>query len=386
MRFQKSPFSDGIRHQPAWSIFLDLHPPFMQSCRLSGKVTLVVNTQELVLWKFNKTFDIAWPHQDACTRCRRRLNLEEIVKSTILDGGGITLRVRMVAGPSANPRLAPMQHDVERLPFSVTVGTTSLTRRFGWNLRPYYTALTLEFINFWKGLRDRDGGGLNRLKYSPLDLVKAVTQGEIASTCLHKGCAELNKFVISAVHESETYAVIPYHLVYMDFDLLDPSGDEAGSDEEPWYIEVASDSKVRIIRSMLDWIVRKPLYAAYSRHKARRCATGTDSGQPPIISPDTVATAAVAAATAAPRMSQCNGCCKVVANPRKCSACKTVSYCSEECQRQHWRHHRAACREIRDALVRRQREEETEATNYFDGDWTQNILSALNIDSRNEID
>jgi hypothetical protein len=40
----------------------------------------------------------------------------------------------------------------------------------------------------------------------------------------------------------------------------------------------------------------------------------------------------------------CAHCHKVLTQPKKCSRCKHVYYCSVECQREHWPHHRGACR------------------------------------------
>jgi hypothetical protein len=39
------------------------------------------------------------------------------------------------------------------------------------------------------------------------------------------------------------FAVMPYHLVFLDFDLMDGSGKEGGSDSKAWHIEHSSSQK-----------------------------------------------------------------------------------------------------------------------------------------------
>jgi hypothetical protein len=78
-RFQKSPFDTGIPHPPAWSIFLDLFPPYDKIFQVSGNISLVDGASTLGLWKFEETFQPASRDQDICTWCSHRRNLDSYV-------------------------------------------------------------------------------------------------------------------------------------------------------------------------------------------------------------------------------------------------------------------------------------------------------------------
>jgi hypothetical protein len=42
--------------------------------------------------------------------------------------------------------------------------------------------------------------------------------------------------------------------------------------------------------------------------------------------------------------SRCSGCAARGAHFKLCSACRTVAYCNQDCQRAHWKEHKPACR------------------------------------------
>lgn len=54
----------------------------------------------------------------------------------------------------------------------------------------------------------------------------------------------------------------------------------------------------------------------------------------------------VALVSSAPRI--CSFCSKTLQQPRACSRCKVVFYCRPECQKGHWKMHKAACKPYQD--------------------------------------
>jgi hypothetical protein len=76
-----------------------------------------------------------------------------------------------------------------------------------------------------------------------------------------KGCREFKKFVIEAVHSEVCgFAVVPYRLVFLNFNCLIDHGSDQEDDntKESLFVQVAM--------MILDWIVEKPLRAAFDKH------------------------------------------------------------------------------------------------------------------------
>jgi hypothetical protein len=117
-------------------------------------------------------------------------------------------------GKGRPTRLTGMLNNIETLPFTLKAGTVTFARRFGWDIRSHLIALSSLQLEFWKSLSSCKKG-LKRIKYSPRDLASAVKQYEIFDICKWKGCLELKKFVVRAIHDvSVGYVPIPYHLVF----------------------------------------------------------------------------------------------------------------------------------------------------------------------------
>jgi hypothetical protein len=154
----------------------------------------------------------------------------------------------------------------------VKVGTTTFTRRFGWDLRKFDDIFPEDFFAFWQGLSGGRPKIMKKIKFSPGDLVIAVKQWIIDGVCTWEYCSDLKAFVLSAIHDRVGgFSVIPYHLIFYHFDLLDPSDvEESDGDSEKPMLEIATDDKLAITIALLDWIVLNPLKAAFDRHTAKQ--------------------------------------------------------------------------------------------------------------------
>jgi hypothetical protein len=93
VRFQRSPFDPRICHPPAWSLFLDLKPPYTRIHRIAGAMHLRDGTTLIELWKFEEKFEPAWEGQELCTWCLQRRSLEPYVES--MKGKDITLQIKL---------------------------------------------------------------------------------------------------------------------------------------------------------------------------------------------------------------------------------------------------------------------------------------------------
>eukprot|EP00638_Chattonella_subsalsa_P009608 CAMPEP_0117751984 /NCGR_PEP_ID=MMETSP0947-20121206/11321_1 /TAXON_ID=44440 /ORGANISM="Chattonella subsalsa, Strain CCMP2191" /LENGTH=328 /DNA_ID=CAMNT_0005570511 /DNA_START=95 /DNA_END=1078 /DNA_ORIENTATION=+ len=233
IRFQRSPFTPSIPHSPARSLFVDLKPPFQQVYRVNGCISLEYEQKSINLWKFSEEFEPAWDGQEICTWCRRRLNLERFVQA--MDGQEIHLRIKLgIVGRGRPLLLAPVQNTIESLPMTLKVGTTTLSTRFGWDIRRHLNNFSAEMILFWKSLMKRKKSA-RKIKFSPRDMAIAVKQWEISGVCTWKGCNELKSFVVKAIHDAVNgFVAVPYHIVFLDFDLMDGSGNDDDPKEEYW--------------------------------------------------------------------------------------------------------------------------------------------------------
>jgi hypothetical protein len=125
VRFQRSPFDPAISHPPAWSLFLDLKPPYTSFHRIAGAVHLRDGTTLTELWKFEEKFEPAWEGQELCTWCLRRRSLEPFVES--MKGKDITLQIKLsTIGLGQTLSLAPLANSVEKLPYPLKIGTATL--------------------------------------------------------------------------------------------------------------------------------------------------------------------------------------------------------------------------------------------------------------------
>ena len=365
VRFQKSPFDTGIPHRPAWSLFLDLHPPYHSVRGVFGTVALVLpGRSNRQLWQFDRVFAPAWPGQEICTWCCRRLNMHEFVQLVIRAKGAVRLKVKLASvGKALGYALPPPGAEVEELPFPVKVGTTTVRRRFVWDLRRHLRG-PADFIDFWKELRGLGPRGLRRVRFEPVDVVRAVPQWEISGVCTHRVCAELREVVVRAVHDHVNgFVVLPYHVPLVDFDMMDGSDDEGADDDEGSFFPLVCASKLSSTLRMLDWIVQYPLHAAFRRQQLK-CGGGK-GGVPPQGAPSHGLGAtgpagarqsqepsegggsADAAAAGVPGDQGCAVCSQRPSTGlRTCSGCHSRHYCSRECQKAHWKSHKTECPEL----------------------------------------
>ncbi|CAB9517763.1 expressed unknown protein [Seminavis robusta] len=341
VRFQKSPFDSGIPHPPAWSLFLDLNPPYTKVHRVKGTIFLKHDTGNIQLWKFEEDFEPAFEHQEVCTWSRLRLDLHDYVQE--MQGKDIILKVKLTAwGLGRDLSLQPMTISHEILPFTLKVGTKTCQRRFGWDIRCHLHSLSEDQVSFWKGLQ-ADPKGCRKLRFGPRDLVNEIRNDHIASITTWKACSELKRFVVHAIHVATCgVAAIPYNLIFFDFDMMDGSNNDDDPRKEPWSLEYCSPDKHAIIHRLLDWIVEKPLKAAFLRINGH-C-------NEKIFSTILEKESEMAELKAAKDTVQCVVCGKSGTREKlsTCSVCCCPMYCSRSCQRSHWKQgHKKECANLK---------------------------------------
>ena len=110
--------------------------------------------------------------QAICTWCVKRLDIDRFVSRDA--GEEITLQAKLCTTGKGRSRLVdPVSQPMEMLPFTFKVGTATVARPFGWDLRPHLCLLSTEAVDFWKCLKARKKKGTKKIKISPRDLVAA---------------------------------------------------------------------------------------------------------------------------------------------------------------------------------------------------------------------
>jgi len=369
VRFQRSPFESDILHELSWSIFLDLQPPFHNTSvyRVSGFVHLGVTapnnndkdeTKWEELWKFEHDLEPASMYQEeVCTWCQRRLDLNDLVQTHLKEKRSLTLRVRLASwGLGREPTVSPdMKVQLERLPFTFTVGATTLARRCGWDLRKHLQSFSQQQVDFWKSLWNADEPTkkmARKLSFGPRDLVAVIGHDHTHGITSWHMCNELRLFAMEAIHLAK-YGVtmIPYHLMFYDFDLMDGTTAEEDTGNEPWQIELFAPEKHAIIHKILDWIAEKPLLAAFYKE-------ANDPHNPDTKRQSSFSSTPIFSSVQEQERNQTTkddpfvlcSCCNKEGQADDmplCARCRSVYYCSRACQRRHWKQgHKKECERL----------------------------------------
>ena len=143
---------------------------------------------------------------------------------------------------------------------------------------------------------------------------------------------------------------LSYHIVFLDFDLMDGSHDEDDPKEEFSMLGYFELSKYPIAVALLNWIVEKPLLAAYAKQNSEENDANLTSSR------EGNAFTSIQKIDRRKRIEEqrnanvlCSNCGKEGVQFRMpvCSQCNTVPYCSRECQRLHWKAiHKHECEEL----------------------------------------
>lgn len=98
-----------------------------------------------------------------------------------MKGKDIVLRVKLSTIGTGKPfSLLPLHNPIEKFPFTLKVGTTTFSTRFGWDMRKHFSNLSEDILSFGKSLSDKKEKGPRKLKFGPRDLVAALPQVTIS--------------------------------------------------------------------------------------------------------------------------------------------------------------------------------------------------------------